>query len=113
MHEMSIVVSIVDIAESEAKKANAEKITELEMDIGTVSGIELDALNFAFDCIKPRTMLKNAKIKINIIQAKSICMDCKYEFETENVYTLCPECDSYKTEILQGKEMKVKSILVD
>ena len=53
------------------------------------------------------------EIKINIIEAKSICEDCKYEFKTENVYTLCPQCDSYKTSILQGKEMKVKSILVD
>ncbi len=110
MHEMSIVVSIVEIAESEAKKANAEKITEMELDIGTVSGIEIDALNFAFDSIKHKTMLKDAEIKINIIEAKSICEDCKYEFKTENVYTLCPQCDSYKTSILKGKEMKVKSI---
>ena len=113
MHEMSIVASIVDIAEDEARKANAKKITELELDIGTVSGIELEALNFAFLALKPKTMLKDAEIKINIIQAKSICIDCKHEFETENVYTLCPECDSFKTNILQGKEMKVKSILVD
>ncbi len=113
MHEMSIVASIVEIAENEAKKANANKITELEMDIGTVSGIELDALNFAFESIKPRTMLKNAEIKINTIPAKSKCEDCFSEFETDAVYALCPECNSYKTKIIQGKEMKVKSILVD
>ncbi len=113
MHEMSIVANIVDIAENEAKKADAKVITELEMDIGTVSGIELDALNFAFDCIKPKTMLKNAEIKINIIQAKSLCEDCGCQFETDNVYTLCSECGSYKTNIIQGKEMKIKSILVD
>ncbi len=110
---MSIVASIVDIAEKEARKADAEVISELELDIGTVSGIELDALNFAFECIKPKTMLKNAEIKINIIQAKSLCEDCGYQFETDNVYTLCSECGSYKTKIIQGKEMKVKSILVD
>ena len=113
MHEMSIATSIVEIAEGEARKANAKIITEVEMDIGTISGIELDALNFAFMALKPKTMLKDAEIKINIIQAKSICEDCNHEFETENVYTLCPKCDSYKTTVLQGKEMKVKSILVD
>ena len=113
MHEMSIATSIVEIAEGEAKKANAKIITEVELDIGTISGIELEALNFAFMALKPKTMLKNAEIKINIIQARSQCEDCNYEFETENVYTLCPKCDSYKTTVLQGKEMKVKSILVD
>jgi len=113
MHEMSIVMSIVDIAEAEAKKANAEVISELELDIGTVSGIEIDALNFAFMSIKPKTMLKNAEIKINTIQAKSKCEDCTFEFETDTVYSLCPECNSYKTKIIQGKEMKVKSMIVD
>lgn len=113
MHEMSIVVSIVEIAESEAKKANATKITSLELDIGTVSGIELPALNFAFDSIKNETMLKNAEIIINSITAKSVCEDCNYKFHVEDVYSLCPKCNSYKTNIIQGKEMKVKSILVD
>jgi len=113
MHEMSIATSIVEIAEGEARKANAKIITEVEMDIGTISGIELDALNFAFMALKPKTMMKDANIKINIIEAKSKCEDCNHEFKTENVYTLCPKCDSYKTSILQGKEMKVKSILVD
>lgn len=110
---MSIVTSIVEIAEDEAKKAGADVINEIELDIGTISGIELDALNFAFTALKPKTMLKNAEIKINIIQARSKCLDCNHEFETENVFTLCPKCDSYRTNILQGKEMKVKSILVD
>jgi hydrogenase nickel incorporation protein HypA/HybF len=113
MHEMSIASSIVEIAESEAKKANAMIISEIELDIGTISGIELDALDFAFKALKPKSMLKDAEIKINIIQAKAKCEDCKTEFDTENVYTLCPKCNSYKTSILQGKEMKVKSILVD
>ncbi|NOZ33834.1 MAG: hydrogenase maturation nickel metallochaperone HypA [Chlorobi bacterium] len=110
---MSIVVSIIDIAENEAKKAHAEKISELELDIGTVSGIELNALNFAFESVKPQTMLKNAEIKINIIYAKSKCEDCSFEYKTDNVYNLCPKCNSYRTHIIQGKEMKVKSISVD
>jgi len=113
MHEMSIATSIVEIAESEAKKANAKIISEIELDIGTISGIELHALDFAFQALKPKTMLKDAEIKINIIHAKAKCEDCNTEFNTDNLYTLCPNCDSYKTTIIQGKEMKVRSILVD
>lgn len=110
---MSIVASIVDIVEDEAKKANATKVTEVELNIGTISGIEIDALNFAFMALKPKTMLRDAEIKINTIQAKSKCLKCNHEFDTDNVFTLCPKCDSYETAVLQGKEMKVKSILVD
>ena len=110
---MSIVASIVEIAESEAKKNNAKVISKLELDIGIVSGIELDALNFAFNSIKHETMLKYAEIKINIIKAKSKCENCNFEYDVEDVYSLCPKCNSYKTNIIQGKEIKIKSILID
>jgi len=113
MHEMSLVVNIVEIAEKEALKAGAESISELELDIGEVSGVEIDALNFAFESIKQKTMLKNAFIKINNIEAKSLCEDCRCEFHSEAVYDLCPKCNSYKTTLIQGKEMKVKSITTD
>ena len=43
MHEFSIAVSIIEIAEAEAQKAHAVKIKELVLDIGTMSGIEFYA----------------------------------------------------------------------
>ena len=110
---MSIVESIIELAESEALKNNAKVISKLELDIGKVSGIEIKALNFAFNSIKHETMLKNAVIKINILKAKSKCEDCSFEYDVEDVYSLCPKCNSYKTNIIQGKEMKVKSISID
>ena len=36
MHEFSIAMSIIEIAEAEAKKVNATKINELVLDVGTM-----------------------------------------------------------------------------
>ena len=47
------------------------------------------------------------------IKGKLKCSDCKHEFPAENIYTPCPKCDSYLSEVIQGKELRVKSIEVD
>ena len=65
MHEMSIAMSIVDLATEHAQKENAMKIVEVELDIGTISGIEIQALNFAMEVAVKDTLLETARIKIN------------------------------------------------
>lgn len=73
MHELSIALSIVDLADEQAKKAHACKIIEIELDIGTLSGIEVDALNFALEIAAKDTLLETAAVKINrIIKGKDI-----------------------------------------
>ncbi len=58
MHEFSIAMSIIEIAEDEAKKAKAEAIKELILDIGTMSGIEFYALDTAMEMAVKTPCLK-------------------------------------------------------
>ena len=48
MHELSIVMGILKIAETETKKAGAKKVDLIELEIGTLAGIELRALEFVW-----------------------------------------------------------------
>lgn len=113
MHEMSIAQNIVDIAASELKKANAHQIISLEIEIGALSGVEYDALKFALTAIKPNGVLKDTDITIKIINGKGSCNDCKHTFKIAQLFDSCPKCNSYFINILQGKEMKIKSMVVD
>ncbi len=112
MHELSIVMSIVDIAQEQAQKAHASIIDEIELDIGTLSGIEMEAMEFAWKEGVRKTMLEHAVKKINTIKGKAKCMDCATEFEIQNYYDACPVCGEHLLHILQGKEMRVKSLVV-
>lgn len=113
MHEFSIALSIIEIAENEAKKANSEKVSELVLDIGTMAGIEFHALDFAMESATKNTMLEKADIIINKIQAKGQCKDCKHEFEIQTAFDQCPECNGYFINVMSGKELKVKSLVVE
>lgn len=112
MHELSIVMGILKIAENEAKKAGATKVDLIELEIGTLSGIELDALNFAWSRAIQDTVLATAEKKIDLIEAKAQCMECDHIFSLKQVYDPCPNCNNYLKGILQGKELRVKALEV-
>ena len=113
MHEMSIAMSIIDLATGEAQKGNAQKIVEVELDIGTISGIEIQALNCAMEIAVKDTMLESALIKINRIEAVSECLECGEFFNSEQTFSQCPRCSELNTRIIKGREMQVKSLLVE
>ena len=110
MHELSIVMGIIDIARKEVEKANLHKVESIEIDIGTLAGIEFEALDFAWDMAVNNTVLEGAERKINIIKAQAKCVSCGHIFETHSVFDQCPECNELFTEIISGRELRVKAI---
>lgn len=110
MHELSVALGILKIAENEAQKANAKSVEIIELEIGTLAGIEFDALDFVWSCAVKDTILENAKKEISIIKGKAKCVDCDTVFYIEKHYDSCPNCSSSFKSILQGKELRVKSL---
>jgi hydrogenase nickel incorporation protein HypA/HybF len=112
MHELSIVMSIIDIAERQASQAKATCVDEIELDIGTLSGIEFEALEFAWMEGVRRTILENAVRRINRIEASADCIDCGNSFPVQHYYDPCPVCGGHLINITRGKELRVRSLVV-
>lgn len=103
-------MGIVKIAEDETAKVNANEVVKIELEIGVLSGIELDSLNFVWESAVKDSVLEKAEKEIVVILGKGKCIDCDAEFDMENIYDCCPKCNSNFKGILQGKELKVKSL---
>ncbi|MBT8205957.1 MAG: hydrogenase maturation nickel metallochaperone HypA [Eudoraea sp.] len=110
MHEMSIALSIVKIAEEEARKARVKHFAAIDMEIGTLAGIEFDALDFVWQAAVQETVLEKAKKRIVKIPAKARCGECDEVYSLEYIHDNCPKCASFLKTILQGKELRVKSL---
>ncbi len=110
MHEMSIVMSIVNIAEKEAQKAHVSQFAAIDMEIGTLAGIEFDALDFVWQAAVEGTVLENAEKRIRKIPARARCGDCDKVYPLDYIYDNCPDCGSFLKIIIQGKELRVKSL---
>jgi len=113
MHELSIAMSIVEIATDHAQKDGAERVTEIDIEVGSLSGVVVEALDFAMEVAIKDTICRDAKWNIILIEAKAFCAGKKKEYDVSDLYSPCPFCGEYGHELKQGKEMRVKSLLVE
>ncbi len=110
MHELSIAQSIKSGVEQVAKENNANKVTRVVVDIGVLSGVMKDSLEFCFPIACKGSILEDSQIDINEIPLKIRCDDCDQELIQLDCIVQCPKCESTTVEIVAGKEMKIIKI---
>jgi hydrogenase nickel incorporation protein HypA/HybF len=113
MHELSIAMSIVEICTEEVQKASASKVTKVEVEIGSLAGVETEALEFSWDVAINNTVVEDAPLVIKKIIARAKCRECQSEFDIENYFSPCPSCGAFGYEVVQGKELQVKAITIE
>lgn len=113
MHELSIAQSIISLAENAVPKNKPGIITAVKIQVGELSGIEIDPLQFSFNIIKENTALQQAELVIEIVPGEALCNDCGTTFHLNSFGNGCSSCNSFKLTITKGKEMKVLSISVE
>jgi hydrogenase nickel incorporation protein HypA/HybF len=113
MHELSIAMSIVEICTEELGKAGADKVTLVELEIGSLSGVEIDALEFSWDVAVKDTAVESAPLVIRRVDAAAKCRSCHAEFPIDNFFSPCPQCGEYGFDVIRGKELQIKALTVE
>ena len=113
MHEFSIALSIIEMVTQRAEAADAKAVNEIEIEVGELSGVVLDAMEFAMESAIKGTMAAKATVVFHFIRGRGKCHGCAEEFDLQNVFDPCPFCGAFNPEIVQGKELRVKAINVD
>ncbi|HAJ61843.1 MAG TPA: hydrogenase maturation nickel metallochaperone HypA [Cyanobacteria bacterium UBA8543] len=112
MHEVGIMQNTLDIALEYAKREGAAQIHRMTLRIGQLSGVEPEALAFAFDVVTRGTIAERAQLNIDSIPAVCYCPNCQHEFQPPDWIYECPECHHFCTEIRQGRELELASLEV-
>ncbi|MBI3599687.1 MAG: hydrogenase maturation nickel metallochaperone HypA [Nitrospinae bacterium] len=110
MHELSIVQNILDIAESEALKNNAARITMIKLKIGEMAGVVIDSINFCFEAIKENTIARDAKLLIEHIPLMGRCKECGADFRITDYRFICEKCNGNKIDLISGKELQIEEL---
>ncbi len=113
MHEMSLCEGILQVIEAEAQKQQFTEVKQVVLDIGVLSGVEIPALEFAFDVVMHGSVAEKASLKINVIKAQAWCMPCAKTVMITQRYDACPNCESYQLQVNSGDEMKIKELEVN
>jgi len=113
MHELSIVTSIIKTAEKEVETIGGGQIAEIYLEIGKLSGVEIQSLNFIWDLCAKDTVLQDSKVTIMEPEGSAKCAECDTEFKLEKIYDSCPKCHSPFKNIISGKELKIKKLIIN
>lgn len=112
MHELSVVTSIVKIVQQEVDKIKGKTVLELYLEIGKLSGVEMDSFYFIWPQCSYGNVLQDAKLFIEEPIGRAKCVECETEFQIDKSFDSCPNCDSPFKEIIAGKELKIKKIII-
>jgi hydrogenase nickel incorporation protein HypA/HybF len=113
MHELSIAISIVDTDIDQANQASADRVSEVELDIGMLSGIEYESLEFALGVASKDTILEETLFRINRVEPVAECPACQHLYTPEGMFSHCPECNKQGIKLIRGTELQIKSLLVE
>jgi hydrogenase nickel incorporation protein HypA/HybF len=78
--------------------------------IGRFSGVQPEALRFAWQVLRAGTISAEAELEIEEIPIRLRCRSCGSEFAADPDDLSCPLCESLDQEMLSGRELELQSI---
>ena len=113
MHEMGIIAGVLDVVNPSAAEAGANRVLAVNLRVGVMTEAIEDALVFAFEALSEGTLSEGAELAIEWVEPESVCLECANVFGHDRFHRTCPECGSYETALIAGRELEIASIEVD
>jgi len=113
MHEMSICESILGLIRDQAKAQDFSKVKRVCLEIGPLSGVEIEALKFGFDVVMRDTLADGARLEIIETAGTAWCMPCGQSVPIGQRFDACPLCGSHQLRVTGGDELRVKELEVN
>jgi hydrogenase nickel incorporation protein HypA/HybF len=113
MHEMSLTESVVDILREEASRQGFARVRTVWLEIGALSGVEPEAMEFCFDAATRGTLAEGARLEIVRAPGQGWCLNCEKTVALAERFGACPDCGGHKVQMTGGDEMRVKELEVE
>jgi hydrogenase nickel incorporation protein HypA/HybF len=114
MHELSIAMSMIDIANEEAAALGGGRVTALHLKLGPLSGVVKDALLFSYDVAASGTALEGSALVIEEVPVVVFCRCCDRQRTIETIQHLgCPVCGELTPDVVSGRELQLVAIEIE
>jgi len=110
MHELSIALSTIDEIEEQLEKHGGGVVEVVHLRIGVLSGVDPQALRFAFELACEGTALAQSRLEIESVKLLVFCPVCATTHQPDPQHILCPNCITPEQEILEGRELEVRAL---
>jgi hydrogenase nickel incorporation protein HypA/HybF len=108
MHELSIVLSIIDGVTEEAELRGARGVSAVHLRLGALSGVMKPALLFAYDLACEGTLLQGSQLIVEESPMVVHCSTCDADRAVESPQSFhCPVCGADAANISRDQEIRV------
>jgi hydrogenase nickel incorporation protein HypA/HybF len=108
MHELGITRNVIAICSERARGAAVRRVT---LQIGTLAGVQAEAVRFCFDICAKGTPLEGAVLEIIAVPGSAVCGDCGATVTLLALYGRC-DCGGANLRLVAGEELNVKEMEV-
>jgi len=124
MHEASVVANIVDSVLEELKSHRVTKVNEVTVVIGDLTLLGTEQLQFAWEVLTDRNILKGSKFTIKSEHIVLRCKKCGYtgpartidfgeDSPDHNIPVLsCPKCGG-PVDVIEGSACRIESFDIE
>jgi hydrogenase nickel incorporation protein HypA/HybF len=116
MHELALMEALRERALGEVKRHGGGVIRSITLRVGSLAGVELEALELAFAVVMERDGPEGAaavQLRIEPVAARCYCHRCALDFLATDGCCECPDCGHISRDLLQGRELDLVSLELD
>jgi hydrogenase nickel incorporation protein HypA/HybF len=111
MHELSIAMSMIEMASEEAARRGCARVNAIHLKLGPLSGVVKEALLFSYEVACEGTPLAGSRLVIEESPVVVYCAACRTERTLASVQNFfCPVCGTPTPEVVRGRELEVVAL---
>jgi hydrogenase nickel incorporation protein HypA/HybF len=110
MHELSLMEEVRRLALQELERHGGGRLRALTLRIGSLAGVDPEALRFAWEVVMEEPPTTDARLTIEIVDATALCAGCGRPFPCPDGLALCPLCGAIGGELRAGRELELVSL---
>jgi hydrogenase nickel incorporation protein HypA/HybF len=110
MHELSVCQGLMRQVLEIAREHRAERVEQVVLRVGPLSGVEPSLLADAFPFASAGTVAEGAELVIEMENVKVRCLTCGAQTETTANRLVCGSCGDFRTQLVSGDELLLVSV---
>lgn len=113
MHELSVCIALIEQVQKIAASRNAGQVSKIVLDVGPLSGVEPELLRNAYPLAAAGTVAAAAELVIEDAAIVVHCNQCDRDSDATANRLLCAHCGDYRTRVVSGDEMILRSVQLE
>jgi len=113
MHELSIALSITDMAEEEAERNGGGRVVAVHLRLGPLSGVVKEALLSAYELAREGSAVETSQLVIEEVPLLIFCKICNAERKASIQEMCCSVCGAPPSRIVSGRELEVVALEIE